>query len=58
MLFRENNTFFLCVEVITIEVKAQLSFSGLQDVIIQKIEPFITTAVRTSNPAILVLSAF
>jgi hypothetical protein len=29
-----------------------LTFSGLHGVISQKINPFITTAVRTSNPTI------
>jgi hypothetical protein len=70
MLFRENNTFLLCVEVITIlknsifwvtttcnplKFKGQLTLNGLHGVISQKIELFITTAVRTSDPAIVVL---
>jgi hypothetical protein len=28
----------------------QLTFNGLHGLVSQKIEPFITTAVRTSNP--------
>jgi hypothetical protein len=34
-----------------------LTFNGLHGVISQKLELFITTAVRTSNPAILYMPA-
>jgi hypothetical protein len=35
-----------------------MTFNGLKDIISQKTEIFITTAARTSNPAIKILRFF
>jgi hypothetical protein len=35
--------------------KAMLTFNGLHEVVSQKLELFITTAVRTSNPSTIIL---
>jgi hypothetical protein len=37
-------------------LKRRLTFDGLYGVVFQKIELFITSAVRTSNPTLLILS--